>query len=89
MQPDPVEGSEPLLAVPSGPFRANTGRGICQGKPWAMLFRPLRPRMAYAPRETHTTACVLVDLCLLSRPCAPGLRSDTSAERLQLSDGFS
>jgi hypothetical protein len=33
---------EPILAVPGGAFRANSGEGITQGKPWAMLFWPLR-----------------------------------------------
>jgi hypothetical protein len=33
---------EPILAVPGGPFRVNSGGEITQGKPWAMLFWPLR-----------------------------------------------
>jgi hypothetical protein len=30
--------SEPILAEPSGPFMANLGGGISQGKPWAIAF---------------------------------------------------
>jgi hypothetical protein len=49
-------GSEPILAVPGGPFRANSGGGITQGKPWAMLFWPLRAtdwkRPNYRPSQS-------------------------------------
>jgi hypothetical protein len=37
-----LRGSEPILAIFGGPFRANSGEGISQGKPWAMLYWPLR-----------------------------------------------
>jgi hypothetical protein len=35
-------GCKPMLAVQNGPFRANSAREPTQGKPWAMLFWPLR-----------------------------------------------
>jgi hypothetical protein len=35
-------GSESIPAVPASPFRAHSGGGLTQGKPWAMLFWPLR-----------------------------------------------
>jgi hypothetical protein len=34
--------SAPILAALGGPFRANSGGGNTQGKPWAKLFWPLR-----------------------------------------------
>ncbi len=36
--------SEPMLAMPGSPFRANSGGGISQGKPWAILCWPLRAK---------------------------------------------
>ncbi len=38
------KGPEPIIAASRGPFsfRANSGGGTTQGKPWATLFRPLR-----------------------------------------------
>jgi hypothetical protein len=37
-------GSEPILAVPGGPFRANSGARVTQDEPWAILFWPLLTR---------------------------------------------
>jgi hypothetical protein len=31
MRTDPFKGSEPILAVSNGPFRANSGRKLTQG----------------------------------------------------------
>jgi hypothetical protein len=36
------KSSAPILAALGGPFRANSGGGNTQGKPWAKLFWPLR-----------------------------------------------
>ncbi len=42
MRAIPLKSSEPILAVPDSPFRANSRWGIPQGKPWAILFWPLQ-----------------------------------------------
>jgi hypothetical protein len=53
MRRDRFKGSERILAVPGGPFRAHSGGGISQGEPWAMLswhLRAVRPALTtYSP----------------------------------------
>jgi hypothetical protein len=46
------KGSESILAASGGPFRANSGGGITQGKPWAMLSWPLRATDGKRPNSS-------------------------------------
>jgi hypothetical protein len=75
------KSSAPILAALGGPFRANSGGGNTQGKPWAKLFWPLRATdwkrpNSFGPYRQSVRFLLFVGLAIFLQSWAENAQAD-------------